>query len=91
MPERFEKLRATLAELENELDSLESVDPETQAMLEEAVREIQAALHRDEAMNLEPDSLIARLKVTAQEFEADHPTVASVLTRVIDALGQMGI
>ena len=91
MPERKEKLRETLNELEAELQSLESLDPETRAMLAEAATEIQAALHKEDGDDLEHHSLTERLRDAVQEFEADHPTLAGVLNRVIDALGQMGI
>ena len=89
MPERKEKLRETLEELEAELQSLESLDPETRDMLAEAAADIQAALHKDDAA--EHHTISERLRDTVQEFEADHPTLAGVLNRLIDGLGQMGI
>ena len=90
MPERIEKLKATISELESELESLESIDPETRDVLEEAMQDIQTALDKD-VDQLEHDSLATRLKEAAEEFESSHPTLFGVVTRMIDTLGQMGI
>ncbi len=91
MPERLEKLRTTLHELEAELESLDSLDTESRALLEEAAAEIHAALREKDPQQLEPTSLTDRLRTAVQDFEADHPTLAGVVNRIADALGQMGI
>jgi polyhydroxyalkanoate synthesis regulator phasin len=90
MPERINKLRATVTELEAELAGLSEVDDETRAVLEEAVREIQDALH-EQPETLEHQTLSDRLRDAAKDFEASHPTLYGVVTRTIDALAQMGI
>ena len=76
MPERKEKLRETVNELEAELQTMESLDPETRAMLAEAAAEIQAALQKEDADQDEHHSLTERLRDSVHEFEADHPTLA---------------
>lgn len=91
MPERSERLRQVLSELEQELSSLDTVDDETRAVLEEISHEIHDSLHPKKQQTLEPESVTERLKVAVQKFEADHPTLAGAVTRLIDALGQMGI
>jgi hypothetical protein len=90
MPDRAEKLRATLAELEAELESIDSFDDETRAELAGAAEEIAAALRRgkrSEATTRVENSLQSRLV----EFEASHPQLAGIITRLIDGLGQLGI
>jgi chromosome segregation ATPase len=90
MPEHSEKLRATLAELEAELQGLDSLDDQTREELAEAAAEIVAALRRgkrSEATTRVEDSLQNRLV----EFEASHPQLAGIVTRLIDGLGQLGI
>lgn len=90
MPDRSDKLRATLAELEAELQSLDSFDDQTRAELADAAEEIAAALRRgtrSEATARVEGSLQNRLV----EFEASHPQLAGIVTRLIDGLGQLGI
>lgn len=91
MPDRLEKLKAMLADLETELDSLGSMDTETRQVLEEAVSEIQAALEAKDPTEIEHETLADRLRNAAEEFESSHPTLFGVVSRTIDALGQMGI
>ena len=90
MPERIEKLRATVTELEAELASLAELDDATRALLEEAVSELQAALSKS-AADIEPQSLTERLTESAEAFELSHPTLYGIVKRTIDALAQMGI
>jgi hypothetical protein len=91
MTEAVQKIKTTIAELEDELRSLPSLDEETRQVLEDAVREIQAALGPEESDVLQQHSLMERLSSTAQEFEDSHPTLTGIVTRLIDGLGQMGI
>lgn len=91
MPQRIAKLQATLKELQAELASLETVDEATRAVLEDAVDEIETALGKDPHAELRETSLIAKLRDSAEQFEASHPTLFGIVSRTIDALGQMGI
>ena len=90
MPERIEKLRTTVTELEAELASLTELDDSTRALLEEAVSELQATLSKPPA-EIEPQSLTERLQESAKAFESSHPTLFGIVSRTIDALAQMGI
>lgn len=91
MSEQLDKLRVTLDELERELASLEEVDPQTREVLEQAHREIQAALDKRDASQIESESLIERLREAEQEFESSHPTLAGVIMRMVNSLAQLGI
>jgi len=92
MPERLESLRRALIDLENELETVDVEDHEAQALLVEAKLEIEAALAKaDHPNDLESHPFIDRLTEAEASFEASHPTVAGVLRRLIDVLGQMGI
>jgi chromosome segregation ATPase len=90
MPERIEKLRSTVTELEAELASLTELDDSTRALLEEAVSELQATLSKQPA-EIEHQSLTERLRESAKAFESSHPTLFGIVSRTIDALAQMGI
>ena len=91
MTEQIDKLKATVAELEDELRSIDAIDAETRSVLEQAVLDILAALHKAAPGQRPPPSLVNRLHAAAQEFEDTHPTVTGILSRLIDGLGQMGI
>ena len=91
MPQRIAKLQATIEELQAELASLETVDSQTRAVLEDAVSEIEAALNKEEHAELGESSLITKLRDSAEHFEPSHPTLFGIVSRTIDALGQMGI
>jgi hypothetical protein len=91
MTEQIEKLKSTVAELEDELRSIDSVDAETRAVLEQAVLDILAALNKAAPGERAPQSLVDRLQSAAQEFEESHPTVSGIVSRLVDGLGQMGI
>jgi hypothetical protein len=87
----IDKLRATVSELEQELRALPTVDDEARLVLQEAVREIRAALRDGESAEIQRRSLIASLKESVQKFEGSHPALSGILGRIIDGLAQMGI
>jgi len=94
MPERLDKLRETLAELEAELDSLESLDEPTRAVLFAAKQDIEQTLaeHQDPAdWDWDPQTVVDNLSEATQEFEVSHPTLTGIVQRVINALTQLGI
>jgi len=91
MTEQIDNLKATVAELEAELQSIATLDAESRAVLEQAVLDILAALHKATPGERPAQSAIERLHAAAQEFEETHPTVTGILSRLIDGLGQMGI
>jgi hypothetical protein len=90
MPDRLEKLRATLSELEAELRELDSLDEPTRQLLADAADEISAILRKgqrsDTAENVE-----TALRDRVVEFEASHPQLAGIVSRLLDGLGQLGI
>jgi hypothetical protein len=91
MPRQLEKLRATVNDLELELNGLGELDDDSRALLEEAAREIQDALRKNDKQAISPEPLANRLRGAASTFESSHPTLAGLVQKVIDALGQLGI
>ncbi len=91
MPERLTHLREVVAELEEQLASLESIDAETVSLLQDATREIQEVLQQQGAETLEQEPLAERLQHAAETFQATHPTLSGVVMRAVDALRQLGI
>jgi hypothetical protein len=90
MAERLDKLRATLAELEAELRGLDSIDDATRDVLADAAAEIAATLRRGKR-SPQTRQAESSLKDQLAGFEASHPQLAGILTRLIDGLGQLGI
>jgi len=90
MPDRLDKLRTTLAELEAELRGLDSIDDATRDVLADAAAEIAATLRRGKR-SPETKQAESSLKGQLADFEASHPQLAGILTRLIDGLGQLGI
>ncbi len=91
MSEHVERLRETLVELHDELAAVDSPDPDTRKLIEDAKAEMDGALHRDEPESLEPHTLSEQLREAVQQFDESHPTLTRVVGNVLDVLGQMGI
>jgi len=92
MDERLAKLRGTLTQLEAELAALGTLDDATREQLADAAEEIAASLRRggspkQPTRSSDQESLQDRLV----EFEASHPQLAGVVTRLLDGLAQLGI
>ena len=85
-----EKIRETVTELESELGGLESMDDETRQVLLQAVDEIRTALAKD-GPPIQNESLIDRLKHSAENFEDAHPNITRLITGLVDSLRQIGI
>ena len=91
MPERIEKLHGIIKELEAELESLDTVDAQSQQVLEKAIEDLRTALGKTDPASLESESLIAQLRSAEADFELSHPTVSGLVMRMINALAQLGI
>jgi hypothetical protein len=91
MPEHIERLKAIVKELEAELESLDVLDADSQQVLEAALDELRTALGKRESIALASDSLAERLRAAEERFQVSHPTIAGLVLRMIDALGQLGI
>jgi hypothetical protein len=90
MSERLDKLRTSLAELQQELAAVDSLDDAAREQLADAASEIAATLRRGkrtERTSQAENSLKDRLV----DFEASHPQLAIIVGRLLDGLGQLGI
>ena len=93
MPDRLEKLRATVLELERQLQDPSDLDPAARELLTAAARDIQTALSQAEPSQTSAGdaSLTSRITDAARQFETEHPTLAGLLERIADGLAQLGI
>jgi hypothetical protein len=83
-------LREQLAALHAALADAESVGPEGRELMRAVLDDIQRVLEAEER-GAEPEGLMDRLRLAAEDFEESHPTLAEAAGRVIDALARMGI
>jgi hypothetical protein len=102
MAERLNKLQDTLAELETELNQVDSLDDATRAHLSQVASEILARLAQKQAAASgtiaahapapSADKVDATtLREQAKTFESEHPQLSAIIFRVVDLLGQVGI
>lgn len=81
-------LLQALGTVHTELESTENLDPDEVTKLRETVREIEAALERQQA---DVPSITDRLGESATHFEETHPRLTLMIGRIADMLQQMGI
>jgi Domain of unknown function (DUF4404) len=82
-----QKLQALLVELDHELKATRSLDPQSQALLQQVLADIPGT-----AAGASPDqSAESRLRELMLRFEADHPRLSGAVGQVADALGKLGI
>jgi hypothetical protein len=87
-----ERLRETLRTLHGELESADTLDPQSRELLTRALNEIQSALDRGAGSSTDADAPWGdRLAETPARLEATHPGVAEAVRRVVDALAALGI
>ena len=91
MSDRFQKLRATLRDLEKELNALGTLDDQTREQLAAAAEEIAVSLRRGDQPVLKKRIADESLQGRLADFEASYPQLAGVITRVLDGLAQLGI
>ncbi len=83
------KLRDLLNQLQNEIQSAETLDDQGYQMLKDLDKDIQALLGRTEEDS--DDTFSARLEDAVYHFEATHPTLTVVISKVLDSLSGAGI
>ncbi|QDU97269.1 DUF4404 family protein [Lignipirellula cremea] len=92
MPERLDRLREALRDLELELSQLDLRDEEARQLLTDAKTEIETSLAAaKQPADIESHTFSDRLTDAEVQFAVTHPNLAAVVRRLIDVLGQMGI
>jgi len=86
-----QKLKTAVTQLEQELGKLKSLDVESRKTLEDAVRDVRAALLEEVPSRPGRESLTARLNTAVERFEGSHPNLTGILARLIDGLAELGI
>ena len=91
MPERVEKLKSLVKELEAELETLDAADARSQQPLADVLRDLRTALDKIDSEPIASETLAARFRAAEESFQVSHPTLSGLVLRMIDALGQLGI
>lgn len=100
-PDR-ESLQALLARVHERLNETGSVDSGSRELLSQVMGDIERALQQGSrsqgnagaggsAMAAAAQVHTPRLEELAVQFEADHPSLSALLTRLVDLLGKAGI
>jgi hypothetical protein len=85
-------LQRTLLDLHRKLGEAHRLDPEERGMLEAAVEDIRQALAKDTVVaDTSPVPAGDALEGAAVRLEAEHPSLATAVRAVVDALGKAGI
>jgi len=91
MSDRLAHLKQLLQELEGELQQVDQLDPETTKMLANVAGEITQAIDQAEPHRVQESGIVGQLQERIEAFEASHPTLTNLLSRLTDALSQWGI
>lgn len=87
-----EHLRDSLHQLHAEIQHVDSVDDATRAVLEDLAGDIRALIERQEHTPAHLDhGLRQRLNNNITYFELTHPALSASISRVLDALVQLGV
>lgn len=85
-----EKLHQLLNQVHEQLQQQDSIDSESQALLEKVLTDVKVASVSDSIDDIQQD-LTDRIEQQAVEFEQAHPTLAEILRQIMDTLGRIGV
>jgi hypothetical protein len=95
MTQQARQLHETVTQLHAQLGNLQQVDPDVHRLLEQALDDILDVLARrpgaGSPAHADQATLTARLSEAARHFQETHPSLASTLTGLVEALQRMGI
>jgi signal transduction histidine kinase len=87
-----EQIKLRIQELLDELEQVETADPEARQHLESVLSDIRSVV-ADSNTDADSDgeSLRERLEEATRNFEESHPTLTAMVGRVADSLSNLGI
>jgi len=86
-----ERLKATLTQLHEELESLDEADAETRQMLARAAEDLRVALADGHTDTLAGGSYASGLRAAIGQFEKSNPALFKVVMNLVNTLGEMGV
>jgi hypothetical protein len=91
LPADRESLQVLLARIHERLNEAGSVDSGSREMLTQVMADIERALAQSAPAGGATEANTSRLEALAVRFEADHPSLAATLRRLVDLLSEVGI
>jgi hypothetical protein len=85
-----EKLHQLLTQVHDQLQQQDSLDEESQALLQQVLSDVKTASGSDNLDEIQQD-LSDRIEQQAVQFEQAHPTLAEILRQIMDTLGRIGV
>lgn len=85
-----EKLHQLLTQVHEQLQQQDSLDEESQALLQQVLSDVKTASGSDNLDEISQD-LTDRIEQQAVQFEQAHPTLAEILRQIMDTLGRIGV
>jgi type II secretory pathway component PulF len=85
-----EKLHQLLTQVHEQLQQQDSLDEESQALLQQVLSDVKTASGSDNLDEIQQD-LSDRIEQQAVQFEQAHPTLAEILRQIMDTLGRIGV
>jgi hypothetical protein len=80
------------SELENAYAMDDTVDEETEKLLQEVIQDVQTLLtHKGGVHPVHHTTIKDRLNESARHFDTSHPSLASTMRTVVSTLNNMGI
>ena len=85
-----EKLHQLLTQVHEQLQQQDSLDAESQALLQQVLTDVKTASSSNNIGEIQQD-LSDRIEQQAVQFEQAHPTLAEILRQIMDTLGRIGV
>jgi hypothetical protein len=85
-----EKLHQLLTQVHEQLQQQDSLDAESQVLLQQVLTDVKTASSSDNMDEIQQD-LSDRIEQQAVQFEQAHPTLAEILRQIMDTLGRIGV
>ena len=86
-----DKVKKALAELHDELEGVESVDPAMLDLLKQVDGDIHSLLEAQAPAAEETSALMLRIEELGADFAARHPHTERFFQELISTLGRLGI
>ena len=83
------KLHQLLTKVHEQLQQQDSLDAESQKLLQQVLIDVKDATEGGTAEL--PQDLSDRIEQQAVQFEQAHPTLAEILRQIMDTLGRIGV
>ncbi len=84
------KLRDDIEKLRIEINKLQSDEADSKEKLEVLLQEIESGLEDDSQDGIQSE-LLAGLKESVEQFEAEHPRATAIINDIMVTLSNMGI